>query len=519
MRAIMLAALLIARSTGAATFLSEIQQLAYGSTVGRAISSDGRFMYSGVNIFSRDPFGFIAPLAPYDPGTPSEHDVVIGSADAAFLYVSGTHGIGVHARDALTGLLTFVELEPEPPVFPFRNPELMAVTRDGTNLYATTSTSVVTWARNPTTGELTFVEEIEGGTGPGDLDGLQSTSGLVVSPDDKHVYVTGRSVVAFERTPPDGSLTLVATYPDVFADYESIAISPDGADVYAGRSIPGVAHFTRNALDGTLTAAGTEPITVRDGLERFTDNTERLAMAADGSRLIAQVQNYVVVYDRDGLTGALDLVTVERAGGRRDVAISPDGQNVYAGAKPMSVFVFSSFACPAAPLAGCRQPAASAKSVIAIKDSDPLTDKITWRTTPAGITSLVDFGDPVTGNDDVIFCLYDASGNPQPLTEIVGPARGTCGGEPCWEQSSPTALKYKDDLGLPGGLQKVTVRQRSADSGVVKIKAKGRGLALSALPLVPPVRAQLISRTGMCWDSTFSVPRRNLVTRFSAKSD
>jgi hypothetical protein len=119
----------------------------------------------------------------------------------------------------------------------------------------------------------------------------------------------------------------------------------------------------------------------------------------------------------------------------------------------------------------------------------------------------------------VKFCLYDASAAPQPLAEIVGPARGTCGGDPCWTLSSPTALKYEDDTGLPAGLQKITARQRDADHGAVKLKARSRGLALPALPLVPPVRAQLRSRAGACWEATYSLPKRNDINSFTAKSD
>jgi hypothetical protein len=72
--------------------------------------------------------GILAPLGQYDPGTSSPNDLALGSVDAAFVYVSGTNGIGVHARDPMTGLLTFVELEPRPPVFPFRDPDFLAIT-------------------------------------------------------------------------------------------------------------------------------------------------------------------------------------------------------------------------------------------------------------------------------------------------------------------------------------------------------------------------------------------------------
>jgi hypothetical protein len=70
-----------------------------------------------------------------------------------------------------------------------------------------------------------------------------------------------------------------------------------------------------------------------------------------------------------------------------------------------------------------------------------------------------------------------------------------------------------------GGWTAWRARERAVDRGSVKIKARSLGLALPPLPLTPPVRAQLQSRTGACWDSVYSVPKKNDVTRFSAKSD
>jgi hypothetical protein len=144
-------------------------------------------------------------------------------------------------------------------------------------------------------------------------------------------------------------------------------------------------------------------------------------------------------------------VTNERLADR-NASLSPDGLNLYGGGRNGSVYVFATFGCTPLAAAGCQPPAASRQSALAIKNSLPTSDELIWRTTPAGVTDVADFCDPVAGDDHVVVCLYDASGNPQPLAEVVGPARGTCSLEPCWEAaSSGTRLKFADRTGLPGG--------------------------------------------------------------------
>jgi hypothetical protein len=298
-----------------------------------------------------------------------------------------------------------------------------------------------------------------------------------------------------------------------------VAITADGLELYAGAR-EGIAHYYRNPLTGALVFAGIEPTVVREGLEKFVQRNESLSISADGTRLVALVQSYMVAYDRDPGTGALSLLTIERNPTQK-VTMSPDGVAVYSGAKFGSVYAFTTLDCTPAPASGCHAPAAPAKSALTFKDSDPLRDQLKWRITPGGLTELDELGNPITGPDDLVFCLYDASASPQPLLEAVVPARGTCDNdEPCWElTASGRNLKYSDAIGMPSGVQKFSMRERAVDRGTIKLKAKGRGLALPGLPLTTPVRAQLQSRTGACWDAVYSLPRKNDDTKFNAKSD
>jgi hypothetical protein len=226
-----------------------------------------------------------------------------------------------------------------------------------------------------------------------------------------------------------------------------------------------------------------------------------------------------VVYDRDVVTGHLDVVTIEQVGGKLDAALGPDGAHVYVGSKTMVVFELETFSCSPTPAAGCRPPAAPLRSAVSIKDDDdPGDDKFNWKSRPAGITAIADFGDPA-GDDHVAFCVYDASASPQPVMEAVAPAGSTCALEPCWDLSRPTQLKYVDSSRLPDGVEKITARQRLADRGNLKVKGKGYAVRVPALPLTTPVRVQLQSRTGACWEATFSAPKKNDAVTFAGKSD
>jgi hypothetical protein len=505
--------ILVSRIAGAATFLSEIQT-GHIWLLPPVITYYGVLGYSDGTIYLRDPSGLLTQTETFDPVVSSVDDIVIGSADAGFVYLSGSQGISVQKRDPMGAHLTFVEVAPGSPIFPFRDPEFLAVPPDGTNLYATTSAGVLTYTRSTSTGELSFLDEID------DIAHLGRAEAILVSPDSAHVYVASDYLFAFDRSGPGGAPSLVATYTDAFNGYYSLAITADGLELYAGAR-DGIAHYYRNPATGELTFAGFEPTVVREGLERFVDNNETLNISADGTRLVGLFQSYMVAYDRDPGTGALSLLTIERNPTQK-VTMSPDGVAVYSGAKFGSVYAFTTLDCTPAPASGCHAPAAPLKSALTMKDdTDPLRDKLTWRITPGGTTDLDELGNPITGPDDLVFCLYDASASPQPVLEAVVPARGTCDNdEPCWElTSSGTNLKYSDAIGMPSGVQKFSVRERAVDRGSIKLKAKSRGLALPALPLTTPVRAQLQSRTGACWDAVYSLPRKNDDTKFNAKSD
>jgi hypothetical protein len=44
-------------------------------------------------------------------------------------------------------------------------------------------------------------------------------------------------------------------------------------------------------------------------------------------------------------------------------------------------------------------------------------------------------------------------------------------------------------------------------------------LDMPPLPLTPPIRVQLKSTAGVCWEATYSAPTKNEVKQFKARSD
>ncbi len=122
-----------------------------------------------------------------------------------------------------------------------------------------------------------------------------------------------------------------------------VAISADGRHVYAsGRGDHSLAMFNRDLTSGTLSYIGR----VRQGAGGVSGLKYPfgLDLSPDGRQLYAAgyAQHSILVFDRDKGSGALSFAGRKRQGasegtasidgiiGPRDVAVSPDGRNVYA---------------------------------------------------------------------------------------------------------------------------------------------------------------------------------------------
>jgi len=228
-----------------------------------------------------------------------------------------------------------------------------------------------------------------GDAGCADGRALDNAFHLAVSPDDTSVYVTSpgpaaEAVAIFARDGSAGALTQLddgngcigdgaegCTHGRALQGPHDVAVSPDGQSVYvtatfvASIGSGGVAVFARDLSTGTLTQLDGEDGCVDNNGEdgcargRAIEAARGVAVSPDGRNVyVASLGDpwAVAVFARDGRTGALaqlrgrdGCVSSNRgegcAGGRaleapQDVAVSPDGENVYVAAS-QGVAVFA----------------------------------------------------------------------------------------------------------------------------------------------------------------------------------
>jgi Lactonase, 7-bladed beta-propeller len=168
------------------------------------------------------------------------------------------NAVAVFSRNATTGQLTFVEAQIDGlgGVDGLASAWSVAASPDGANVYATgmLDNALAVFARDAESGRLAFVEAQVDGSGG--VDGLAGAWLVAVSPDGANVYATGTSdnAIAVFRREPDGALTFVQAKVngvdgvDGLDGARGVTPSPDGAHVYAvGASDDAVAVFAVTA--------------------------------------------------------------------------------------------------------------------------------------------------------------------------------------------------------------------------------------------------------------------------------
>lgn len=268
------------------------------------------------------------------------------SPDGAHVYVPAIveDAIVVFARNPATGALTFVEAErggldtPDQPDFP----KAVTVSPDGNHVYVVTEWegALVVYARDSSTGELTYIEEhLDGVAG---VEGLAAAMALTVSANGEQVYVAGAgdsAIAVFNRDTGTGQLTFSMAIVDGVGGVDGlagafdVALSPDNAYLYAAGSLDSaIAIFSRDPGSGALTYVGAQT---------GVSGPQSLAISGDGAYMYAIVSEGVSVFSRDTGSGALmhvatytdgddDIVGME---GMYNLAIAPDGGYVYVAAQ------------------------------------------------------------------------------------------------------------------------------------------------------------------------------------------
>ena len=176
--------------------------------------------------------------------------------------------------------------------------------------------------------------------------------------------------------------------------------------------------------------------------------------------------------------------------------------------------------CATTPASGCRLAQIGASSVEIRDDVDDTKDQFKWSWAKGAATDVNAFKDPVNGSARYSVCLYDASGNNQPLMEMDVPPHGTCHTVPCWKATGTSGFSYR--ISKAGTLTGITtVKLGAGAAGAAKVQARGRGanLPTPTLGLTLPVIVQLMIGDGTteCWQTTYSTATRNDAARFSAK--
>jgi cysteine-rich repeat protein len=220
----------------------------------------------------------------------------------------------------------------------------VAMSPDGSSVYAAAPgvDAVLVFARDAASGLLTQVQRISGVLG---AQGVHSVRGIAVSPDGKSVYLTTRSPLAsgaqgisvFARDTGTGLLTFLEIQREGVGgvsglyDPRAVVVSGDGLNVYA-RSRSALATFARNATTGALTFVGAEAYDTV-----ISAGSGGIVVSPDGAQLYTVDDKVVLMYARAPGTGVLSFLgTVENGvdgvsgiNTPRNLAISPDGQNVY----------------------------------------------------------------------------------------------------------------------------------------------------------------------------------------------
>lgn len=176
--------------------------------------------------------------------------------------------------------------------------------------------------------------------------------------------------------------------------------------------------------------------------------------------------------------------------------------------------------CGPAPAGGCRLPVVAGKSTFQVTDKMPDTkDRLQWKWQKGAATTVADFGEPTTTTGYGL-CVYDGTG--ALISEAAVPAGGTCNAKsprPCW-RASRSGFRYVDRDLTPAGVQQLTLRAGVAGKAQIGFRGRGPVLATPDLPVTTlPLRVQLVSTTGQCWEATYATTLRNQEDKLKAKSD
>jgi hypothetical protein len=168
-------------------------------------------------------------------------------------------------------------------------------------------------------------------------------------------------------------------------------------------------------------------------------------------------------------------------------------------------------ACPNGPQAGCRT---STKKLLLVKNKmDSTKDKLIWKFIKGAATSTADFANPQS-TAAYALCIYAGTADALVATLSVPPHNAR------WQPIGTKGFKYKDASGSASGVQKIILKGGAAGKTKALLKGKGLNLPdpLDSAALGTNVTAQLLNHeTGICWETTFSAPKKDTQELYKAK--
>ena len=345
---------------------------AYGTSM--VLSTDNKSLFvigapdSSVTVFNRDlATGLLTFNSSINKGNNgsavlSNIKCAVTSRDGNSIYIGASYeewidpqnwiggAITILNRNSTTGTLNFgtsFKNSSNTSIDGLTNISAITVSPDNKNVYMTSAgdTGITIYNRDITTGELTFGSIIKNDNNG--VTGLRMAKSIVVSPDNKNVYVASSAdgaIAVFTRN----TLTGVLTFSTCIKNGENgvvglkyaycVAISPDSKNVYvSGADDSAIVIFTRDQSTGALTYSST----LKNGTGGIDGMIRPISITVSPDNLnlyvVSVSDSSIVVFNRDVSTGMLTYNSHLKNGkdgvvglcGVRAVTISPDNQNVY----------------------------------------------------------------------------------------------------------------------------------------------------------------------------------------------